>query len=84
MDYEIVSPEENVSIKQDQSILQSAPSKAAKGHRFLISFNIDKRIRGRFQQTADRKKYILTGLVTGEDFYFVFTAVQFLTAFLDP
>jgi len=37
MDYGIVSPEENVSIKQNQSILQSAPSKAAKITGFSIS-----------------------------------------------
>jgi hypothetical protein len=37
MDYGIVSPEENVSIKQNQSILQSAPSQSAKGHGFFNS-----------------------------------------------
>jgi len=57
MDYGIVSPDENVSIKQNQSILQSAPSKAAKITGFSISLFLQT-YSGKTPADQQQEKYI--------------------------
>ena len=57
-DYWKKSPNEDLSIKQNWSVLQSASSKSAKNRGFLISLWFYKRFRGRFKQTDCRKNIL--------------------------